>query len=85
MVEGIFNGTTLQTPLEPDGRFRHWFRVNINLQKAAETTMLALNLKFQRTDAARTRRDRICSLTTLIKFNSVSKDRVCLYSHFMYF
>lgn len=38
MVEGTFNGTSFQTPLEPDGRFRHWFRVDAKLLKSAGVT-----------------------------------------------
>ncbi len=37
MVEGTFNGHPIQTPLEPDGRFSHWFRVNDSLLKATKT------------------------------------------------
>ena len=35
MVEGTINGHHFQTPLEPDGRGSHWFRVDKTLLKAA--------------------------------------------------
>jgi len=35
MVEGLLNGTTIRTPLEPDGQFGHWFRIDETLQKSA--------------------------------------------------
>lgn len=35
MVEGTFNGHFFQTPLEPDGRGSHWFRVADTLIRAA--------------------------------------------------
>lgn len=35
MVKGTINGYTFQTPLEPDGRLSHWFRVEDSLSKAA--------------------------------------------------
>lgn len=35
MVEGTINGFEFQTPLEPDGNWSHWFRVEDNLGKAA--------------------------------------------------
>lgn len=35
MVRGTINGTPFQTPLEPDGYGSHWFRVEKNLQEAA--------------------------------------------------
>jgi hypothetical protein len=34
MVEGRINGHAFQTPLEPDGRWSHWFKVNAGLLKA---------------------------------------------------
>ena len=34
MVEGTINGSPLQTPLEPDGKWSHWFRVDTSLSKA---------------------------------------------------
>jgi hypothetical protein len=38
MVEGTINGFRFQTPLEPDGRGSHWFRVDETLSKAAHVT-----------------------------------------------
>ena len=35
MVEGTLNGAALRTPLEPDGKWSHWFKVDAALQKAA--------------------------------------------------
>lgn len=35
MVRGTLNGVNFQTPLEPDGRLGHWFRVEGELLKAA--------------------------------------------------
>lgn len=35
MVEGTINGVRLQTPLEPDGKGSHWFRIDDKLSKAA--------------------------------------------------
>lgn len=35
MVAGTINGLQLQTPLEPDGKGSHWFRVTAGLGKAA--------------------------------------------------
>lgn len=35
MVEGTINGFSFQTPLEPDGRGSHWFRIDDTLSKAA--------------------------------------------------
>ena len=35
MIEGTINGSRFQTPLEPDGKLSHWFRVNDGLLKAA--------------------------------------------------
>lgn len=35
LVEGSINGHKFKTPLEPDGRFSHWLRVDEDLQKAA--------------------------------------------------
>lgn len=34
MVEGTINGVRFQTPLEPDGRGSHWFRINKTLREA---------------------------------------------------
>jgi len=36
MVKGTINGIYFQSPLEPDSRGSHWFRVNDSLQKAAQ-------------------------------------------------
>jgi hypothetical protein len=33
MVEGTINGHPIQTPLEPDGKWSHWFRVDDSLLK----------------------------------------------------
>lgn len=35
MVEGTFNDVPIQTPLEPDGNWNHWFRVEEPLLKSA--------------------------------------------------
>lgn len=35
MVEGKINGVEFKAPLEPDGRWNHWFRVDSSLQKKA--------------------------------------------------
>jgi Bacteriocin-protection, YdeI or OmpD-Associated/Domain of unknown function (DUF1905) len=35
MVEGTINGLHFQTPLEPDGRWSHWFRVDKAMREAA--------------------------------------------------
>ena len=34
MVEGTLNGAKFQTPLEPDGKGSHWFKVRIGTGKA---------------------------------------------------
>jgi hypothetical protein len=34
MVEGTVNGVRVQTPVEPDGKLCHWFRVDDDLSKA---------------------------------------------------
>jgi hypothetical protein len=34
MVKGTINGYPIQTPLEPDGNWNHWFKVDKSLQKA---------------------------------------------------
>jgi len=39
IVEGTFNGTNFQTPLEPDGRFSHWFKVDTDLLKETDTAI----------------------------------------------
>lgn len=39
MVEGTFNGVRVQTPLEPDGKGSHWFRVDAGLLKAAKASV----------------------------------------------
>jgi hypothetical protein len=36
LVEGTINGFQFQTPLEPDGKGSHWFRVENSLSKAAK-------------------------------------------------
>lgn len=36
MVEGTINGVHFQSPLEPDGKWSHWFRITDSLQKAAQ-------------------------------------------------
>lgn len=38
MVEGTINGSSFQTPLEPDGKWSHWFRVDDHLLKAAHAS-----------------------------------------------
>jgi hypothetical protein len=35
MVEGVINGHKFQTPLEPDGKGSHWFRIDDKLGKTA--------------------------------------------------
>jgi hypothetical protein len=35
MIEGTLNGVQFQTPLEPDGAFSHWCKVDDSLLKAA--------------------------------------------------
>jgi hypothetical protein len=35
MVEGTINGFHFQTPLEPDGKLSHWFRVDKAMREAA--------------------------------------------------
>src|SRR5262245_9217422 len=39
LVEGTFNGRSLQTSLEPDGRGSHWFRVSAPLLKATRAAV----------------------------------------------
>jgi hypothetical protein len=36
MAEGTFNDVPFKTPLEPDGKWGHWFRVPNSLLKAAD-------------------------------------------------
>jgi hypothetical protein len=38
MVEGTINGYPIQTPLEPDGNWGHWFRVDTSLQQKIKAT-----------------------------------------------
>ena len=38
MVTGTFNGQHFQTPLEPDGKWSHWFQVDGTLLKAAKVS-----------------------------------------------
>jgi hypothetical protein len=38
LVEGTLNGHPFQTPLEPDGKGSHWFRVSPAVLKAANVT-----------------------------------------------
>jgi hypothetical protein len=35
MIEGTINGSSFQTPLEPDGKGSHWLRIDDKLGKAA--------------------------------------------------
>lgn len=35
MVQGTINGIPFQTPLEPDGKGSHWFKIDKSLQKSA--------------------------------------------------
>lgn len=42
MVEGLFNGAHFETPLEPDGNFRHWFEVSEKLLKETGTKVGAI-------------------------------------------
>jgi hypothetical protein len=39
MVEGTLNGYPIQTPLEPDGKFSHWFRVDDKLLNTTKTSV----------------------------------------------
>ncbi len=39
MVTGTMNGVQFQTPLEPDGKWGHWFRVDKALQKSTHATV----------------------------------------------
>ncbi len=39
MAEGTLNGAPFRTPLEPDGRFRHWFQPDDKLLKASHATV----------------------------------------------
>lgn len=36
MVEGTINGLAFQSPLEPDGRGSHWFRITDEMSKGAK-------------------------------------------------
>ena len=38
LVEGTLNGQPFQTPLEPDGKGSHWFRVSAAMLEAANVT-----------------------------------------------
>jgi hypothetical protein len=38
MVEGTINGFYFQTPLEPDGKWSHWFRVDDDLGEAVKAS-----------------------------------------------
>jgi hypothetical protein len=42
MVKGTFNGLPFQTPLEPDGKGSHWFRVEKTMGKAGDTVALEI-------------------------------------------
>lgn len=47
MVKGTLNGIQFQTPLEPDGKWSHWFKVEKDMQKsisaqAGDTVVVAL-------------------------------------------
>jgi len=37
MVEGTLNGVPFQTPLEPDGKGSHWFRIDDKLSKVTDS------------------------------------------------
>src|SRR5699024_3648947 len=39
MVEGTINGVPFQTPLEPDGKKSHWFRVSQSMCEAAKVVV----------------------------------------------
>ena len=39
MVEGTINGYHIKTPLEPDGNWSHWFRVDEAMLKAADVAV----------------------------------------------
>lgn len=39
VVKGMVNGAPFKTPLEPDGKGSHWFRVGKDLLKAAGDTV----------------------------------------------
>ena len=48
MVQGTINDLPLRTPLEPDGKGSHWFRVGKTMLKAAEVAagdMVALSIE----------------------------------------
>lgn len=48
MVKGQINSITLETPLEPDGRGSHWFKVSEDLQtqaKISENSEVSLEIK----------------------------------------
>jgi hypothetical protein len=38
MVEGTINGFPIKTPLEPDGKWSHWLRMDEKLQKGAHAS-----------------------------------------------
>ena len=39
MIEGTINGADLQTPLEPDGRWGHWFRVEAHVLRTIHASV----------------------------------------------
>lgn len=39
MVEGTINGVQFKTPLEPDGKWSHWLKVDKSLQKDAKISV----------------------------------------------
>lgn len=44
MVEGTVNGMPIKTPLEPDGKWSHWVRVDNLLKNAAAGDTVAVSL-----------------------------------------
>lgn len=49
VVEGTINGVALKTPLEPDGKWSHWFNVDTKLRKAAKISAgdtVTLSIKY---------------------------------------
>lgn len=45
MVEGTLNGVDFRTPLEPDGRLGHWFRLEDDVLKSAGDGPVTLAIK----------------------------------------
>ncbi len=48
MVEGSLNGYDFQTPLEPDGRWSHWFKLDATIKRSSHiesNQTVSLNIK----------------------------------------